>query len=277
MIGLTLPVGGIREPSLEHLSAEEIYETLLSRKVSNKYKLRKSWRDLGKASSSPRDDNAGPAASRQRAENDAYWKNALRQAEVMARTSSQGKLPAGWEREVARIGNTQLDWRSYLWRFAARTPDDYNGFDRRFVWQVIYLDALDSESIEVFIAVDTSGSVNHEMIGQFLGEVRGIVSTYSRMQATLWYADTRLYGPYDLTEEKSLPKLRGGGGTSFIPFFAELEQQSPILPGRRLAIYLTDGFGDFPNTLPELSVLWVIPPGGLPNEKFPFGEVARLI
>jgi predicted metal-dependent peptidase len=42
-------------------------------------------------------------------------------------------------------------------------------------------------------------------------------------------------------------------------------------------IYLTDGYGTFPRQPPEHSVLWVVTPGGLPSNKFPFGSMARLI
>jgi predicted metal-dependent peptidase len=41
-------------------------------------------------------------------------------------------------------------------------------------------------------------------------------------------------------------------------------------------VYLTDGFGDFPLEPPKLPVLWVVTPGGLAPEGFPFGEVVSL-
>jgi predicted metal-dependent peptidase len=41
-------------------------------------------------------------------------------------------------------------------------------------------------------------------------------------------------------------------------------------------VYLTDGFGTFPNKTPDHPVLWVVTPGGLESENFPFGNVVRL-
>jgi len=41
-------------------------------------------------------------------------------------------------------------------------------------------------------------------------------------------------------------------------------------------IYLTDGYGDFPEQAPATPTLWVVPPGGLEDEGFPFGDVLRL-
>ena len=66
----------------------------------------------------------------------------------------------------------------------------------------------------------------------------------------------------------------GGGGTSFIPFFNQVAalKDDPV----DLCVYLTDGYGDFPATPPEMPVLWVIVGGGIESRRIPFGEVARL-
>ena len=44
-----------------------------------------------------------------------------------------------------------------------------------------------------------------------------------------------------------------------------------------VCVYLTDGYGTFPDTPPELPVLWVVTPGGLDLSQFPFGETVRLL
>jgi hypothetical protein len=44
-----------------------------------------------------------------------------------------------------------------------------------------------------------------------------------------------------------------------------------------VCIYLTDGYGSFPDRLPELPVLWVVTPGGLDLSQFPFGEAVCLL
>jgi predicted metal-dependent peptidase len=273
---LSLPTGAIREPQLEQLAVEEVYEALLAARVPRP-SLAEGWRDLQESPLSGAADAAGPAVARQRAELETYWKGALRQAEVLARSAQRGTVPAGWAREAERIEQAQLDWRSHLWRFIAHTPSDFSGFDRRFLWQGLYLDGLDGETVAVRIAVDTSGSVDNALIGQFLGEVRGILAAYPQLDGQLWYADAALYGPYPLGADTPLPPPQGGGGTSFRPFFAALARESATPAGERLAVYLTDGYGDFPAQPPDGPVLWVVAPGGLANEEFPFGEVARLV
>lgn len=44
-----------------------------------------------------------------------------------------------------------------------------------------------------------------------------------------------------------------------------------------VCVYLTDGYGEFPEEAPQLPVLWVVVPGGLPSEEIPYGEICRLI
>lgn len=74
-----------------------------------------------------------------------------------------------------------------------------------------------------------------------------------------------------------MPKPQGGG-TSFRPFFTALAQEESAKRSReQLAVYLTEGYGDFPDAPPDGPVLWVVAPGGLVSAAFPFGEVARLI
>ena len=40
-------------------------------------------------------------------------------------------------------------------------------------------------------------------------------------------------------------------------------------------IYMTDGYGDFPDECP-IPTLWAVPESGLDSERFPFGEVLRI-
>jgi predicted metal-dependent peptidase len=209
------------------------------------------------------------------AEIETHWRNALQQAAVVARTVSQGKLPAGMERELASLTSPQLDWRSYLWRYLVQTPTDFIGFDRRFIGRGLYLEALVGESVRVFVAVDTSGSIDNEQLRMFLSEVQGILSAYPHLQCDLYYVDAEAYGPHPLNPDSNLPSPKGGGGTSFVPFFSQVQETWDGHQG--ICIYLTDGYGTFPEQPPELPTLWVVTPGGLDLSQFPFGEAVRLL
>ena len=43
-----------------------------------------------------------------------------------------------------------------------------------------------------------------------------------------------------------------------------------------VAVYLTDGDGPFPSVAPNYPVLWIVTPGGIDEETFPFGDVVRM-
>ncbi|NER82078.1 MAG: hypothetical protein F6K42_21460, partial [Leptolyngbya sp. SIO1D8] len=296
-----LPEGGLRAQKLEHLSVEEVYEILCSESDSrytlhNPDLLNEPLPENGtkQASQLKQEENSDSSGSpslkavvtealgseeglsnTQKAEIEAHWKNALMQAEIVARTTSQGKLPAGVARVIEEIAEPQLDWRTYLWRYLVQTPTDFQGFDRRFVHRGLYLEALHGESVQVYLCIDTSGSIYTTLLEMFLGEVHGILSAYPHISCELYYADADLYGPYELSVDSQIPSARGGGGTSFVPFFQQVNEcWDHITQG--VCIYFTDGYGTFPNTLPDLPTLWVVTPGGLPIVQFPFGEAVRL-
>ena len=127
--------------------------------------------------------------------------------------------------------------------------------------------------MSVAVCVDTSGSIGEKDLGRFLNEIRAILAAYPATKVDLYCCDTDLHGPWKLdSPECPTPKITGGGGTSFVPFFGVLKNSPPDA-----AVYLTDGFGKFPGEKPTFPTLWVILPGGLLSRKFPFGETARML
>lgn len=288
--GFELPPGAIRNHALEHLSVEEIYEIVVVKEINcsigEQDLLDKSPSDCegGSLSSNGNGDslsasngNGDSLSQKKQAAMEAHWKNAMHQAITVARTSNQqGNIPAWLQRELGALKQAQLDWRSYLWRYLVRTPTDFTGFDRRFIGQKLYLEALEGESVQVFVAVDTSGSVGDRELQMFLSEVAGILSAYPHIKCELYYADAEAYGPYSLETSSKMPKPVGGGGTSFVPFFEKVSINRDW-HSNGVCVYLTDGYGTFPSAPPALPVLWVVTPGGLDLAAFPFGEAVRLL
>ena len=68
----------------------------------------------------------------------------------------------------------------------------------------------------------------------------------------------------------------GGGGTNFCPFFERVVKEYD-LSAPLVGVYLTDGYGQFPDLPPSFPTLWVVTPGGRSLDQFPFGEVVRLV
>ncbi len=206
-----------------------------------------------------------------------HWRNALRKAEMASRMAAknQGQLPAGLMLELDQMMNPIMDWRWLLWRFVVRTPDDFEGFDRRFVHQGLYLDQLESNRLNVLVAVDTSGSIERDELTQFISELQGICHAYDFIKVELYYVDADIYGPFSLADGLDKAPPQGGGGTDFAVFYEQVVDQ---LNSNDVDIitYFTDGFGDFPLKAPSIETMWVVTSGGLDSQSFPFGEVARL-
>lgn len=263
---LDLPDGAVREPKLAHLQVEEIYELLDGR---DDLRCMSDLLGDGDGDGLPGLDIGGLK------EAEAQWRAALNQAATLAR--QHGKMPGGAGRELASAATPQVDWKAALWRYLVQTPNDFQGYDRRFFSRGLYIDALEGQSLRVYISVDTSGSIDGKLLGAFLAEVESILSSYPHIRADLYYADAEIHGPYPLGKGDTLPKPKGGGGTSFVPFFDAITEHGADDPfGQSVAVYLTDGYGSFPDPAPGISTLWVVTPGGLEDEGFPFGEVVRL-
>lgn len=272
--GYVLPLSALRAPHWEQFSTEEVYELIL--REANPFQL--AWRDLlercpGDCQPSAEEGTRGEG---RQAALETYWRQAQAQAKVIEQSLTHGWTPGAGEREIQSLLAAQLDWRSYLWRYLTHTPSDFNDFDRRFIGQRLYLDALAGETVRVFVGVDTSGSVGDEQLQVFLSEVQGILQAYPHLRCDLYYADSALHGPYALTANVVLPPPLGGGGTDFSPFFervtADQDEWTPAV-----SVYLTDGYGKFPDVPPQYPVLWVVTPGGLDLNQFPFGEAVRLL
>lgn len=272
--GFTLPEGGLRDIALERLSVEEVYE-----RVAKDARKSRAPVEADLLEEAPGDAAGSGEGQENKARaqilKEGQWRNALRAAAEASEAAGQGRAPAGLEREIESVREPQLDWRSYLWRFLTRTPVDFEEFDRRFVGRGLYLETISGQSVNVLVAVDTSASIQRTLLTQFLGEVSGILQAYPGLRCDLYFADAALDGPHALSSAMVIPPAKGGGGTDFRPFFAAAERDYVDWP-HKVAVYLTDGFGDFPQHAPDFATLWVVTPGGRLLEAFPFGEVVRL-
>ena len=261
-----LPEGSIQDWSLGHLSVEEVYEQV---KASGSRTHRPTLVDVRLGGV---DDSAAPSTG---PGSKGFWRNALEQALMVARRRDQSfgdKAGAGY-RELVQLREPQLPWTQMLWQFVTLTPTDFSGFDRRFLWRGLYLDATEQESVRLKVAIDTSGSITGFELSAFMSELLAILRAYPHVEGECYFADARVHGPYALDEELLTRKPEGGGGTSFEPFFNLLKDGSGATD---LCLYFTDGHGGFPCDVPSSPVLWIVTPGGLATERFPFGEVARM-
>ena len=207
---------------------------------------------------------------------ESYWKDKFQILRLQNQQVIYQTLPLGLSKEIDTILDPEVDWKHALWKFVAKTPVDFDDLDRRFVYRGLYLEALLSESLEVNVCIDTSGSISNSLLQKFLAELKGILVSYPHVKCDLYWADNNLYGPYSIESIDKIPKAQGFGGTSFVPFFKKIEMEKGLInDNHKIAVYFTDGYGDFPKNT-AVSTMWLVPTDCLESSRFPFGEVIRI-
>ena len=267
----SLPKGAYKSTDGEYYdkSAEYIYEKIKNININDD--------QLDLLEVSQNQGNEKDKIDGENAEN--YWKdkiNLLKNSSLYSSSKMQGFLPEGIEQEVEAVVEPEVDWRSALWKFVSKTPSDFDDLDRRFVYRKLYLEGLMTESVIADVCIDTSASISNNQLEQFMGELNGILSSYPNIKVNLYYCDTELFGPFELGSNSKIPAAKGFGGTSFVPFFKAIEKSEVgFNEVNRVAVYLTDGYGDFPKDC-TIPTLWLVTHDGLESETFPFGQVIRI-
>jgi len=99
------------------------------------------------------------------------------------------------------------------------------------------------EMIDVAIAIDTSGSIDGNMLKDFLCEVQGIMEQFAAYKIHLFTYDTDVHNPqqYDSENLEDISEYEpmGGGGTEFTAIFNYLKHEQ--IEPKRLVV-LTDGY-----------------------------------
>ena len=186
------------------------------------------------------------------------WRQHLAGAAQAARL--HGELPAALARLVDRLLQPQLPWRTLLAQYLSAIARDDFSYQRpsRREGEAI-LPTLRSHRLELVALVDTSGSIDDALLRGFVAELDALKSQLNA-RVTLNACDRELAtdGPWvsEPWEVLQLPDgLAGGGGTSFKPPFAWVEQAG-VQPD--LLVYFTDADGPFPAQPPAYPVLWVV-------------------
>ena len=285
---LKLPAGAVEDLGLAPLCVEEIYEKLLNdRKSTSKNRLtlrREAYKldvvDLVELPDDGGDSHDSLNSSDLSAQLVTTWSSNVSCAIGMAGKQHHGSPPAALLRSVLEANVPQIDWQSALWRSVVRTPDDFSGFDRRHIWRGLYVEVLEADTVDIDVCIDTSGSVSDSQLSEFLGVLRNIVCSYPSVRCRLYYADSQCVGPFEVDINRPLASAVGGGGTDFRPFFAAVAARVAADGAHSNAsptvIYITDGYGMFPKTAPDLDVLWVVTAGGRESCDFAFGTVLRM-
>ncbi|MGB5259096.1 MAG: VWA-like domain-containing protein [Gammaproteobacteria bacterium] len=200
------------------------------------------------------------------------WRQRLAGAAQQAMQA--GKLGGSLRRLVDHLLQPQLPWRMLLARYMnAASRDDYSYMrPSRREGEAIF-PSLRSAQTDIVVVVDTSGSIQTQEMREFVSEIDAIKGQV-RARITLLACDVRLSPEapwvYEPWEAFALPDdIRGGGGTSFTPPFAWVEEQG-LIPD--LLVYFTDAEGEFPEQEPRFPVIWLVKG----REPVPWGQRIQL-
>lgn len=163
-------------------------------------------------------------------------RKALQEADIALHQALQsalhmGDMPAGFVRLLKKECRLQLDWRELLQRFLEQCADnDYSWTtpNRRYLHQGIYLPSRREARLpHVALAIDSSGSVDEQVLAAFCSELSSILDAYDTTLTVLFH-DNRIQGETTFTRMDFPLSLtpQGGGGTDFRPVCAHIAEQN---------------------------------------------------
>lgn len=193
--------------------------------------------------------------------------------QINQKMKDQGELPKDLKRFFPELLIDTIDWRSELHRYLnVHAKEDYRFSppNKKYIHQGIALPSLNSELLKIVVAIDTSGSIDTNLLSLFFTHFQSIMESFNSYEIDLIECDAkiqehRVFYPGDYIEYKAI----GGGGTDFRPVFEYIHDR---IYDAQILIYFTDGFGTFTDIAPSYDVLWIMPQ----KTSVPFGEVLEI-
>lgn len=265
----SLPPSRLYDPKWRDMPSEEVYAKLPDELV-DELSAQPDWNfgscldptDTGEASSNA--DMEGQSTE---------WRLAVEQAGMAAKAA--GKLPAGLQRIVDEVTEPKIPWERQLWSFLnKRKPaaHSWNRPQRRLAYSGLHLPSKKYiPTGDIVVAIDTSGSMSQSELAACGAELIEIFKAIQPTNIYVLYADSAVdrvdhFTCFDFPDFDTLFRPSGGGGTSFIPPFEWVDENLHSPPDA--FVYMTDGYGPFPEHEAEYPTLWlinndkVVPPHG---------------
>lgn len=223
-IGEKITVCGLLyDPKYKGWSMEEVYDDLM--KNANKLDISKLSQMVldehldGKGEGEGKDGKGRPKLSD--AEKKAI-KDEIKEAVLQAaQASGAGNLPGGVRRMIKDLTEPMIGWKELLEQQIQSTIKNDFTFARpsRKGW---HMDAImpgmkPGETIDIFIGIDTSGSIGPEDLKIFFSEIKGIMDSYTEYKIKIVGWDTEIGGIGEFTSDNMADITEfdpmGGGGT----------------------------------------------------------------
>lgn len=272
--GLLIPIGANYNKEYEGMYAEEIYDAL------------KNELNLGEGDAFGESGDSVPEASIMEQGDDSQsfgniegisdvldtqdelqWQYAASIAQEVAQR--KGAMPLGLERLGKKVKPSDVDWRFELYNAVNRHMRNNYAFmppNKKHIHRGIALPSLTSDTLSLCVAIDTSGSIDDQLLGAFMEEFKTIMQNFPSVKIELIIADAKVHAHHSFQGGERMDfALKGGGGTDYRPTFDYVEAN---LPMTTMLLYFTDGEGSFPRIPPNYEMLWALSR----KAKVPFGR-----
>ena len=274
---ISLPKEAIYDDDLKHLGVREIYSILKDKQSKDKNYLKDKYGEEDVNECLRKEKQAGNSDRESKEANKEKWKNIINKAKTIAKMKQAGVKGSGMARVFKELLEPTINWKDALYKYITQSRADFEGYDRRFVHDGMYIDDVGGNKVHVAAFVDTSGSVDEELLQNFLSELFFAINSTRGTTGYLYYFDTELYPQGNIEDLNGVPKPVGLGGTSFVPIMKELNKiSSENSHTNTVGIIYTDGFAPMTWEEPETPLLWCISPGGVKEENIKYGDVVRI-
>jgi predicted metal-dependent peptidase len=261
--GLKIPKGANFNSAFKDMYAEEIYEVL---KEENFLETSNTFSDEN--IEEEKFSNLSNIEEDLNEKDESEWEYADSLAKEVALRKS--KTPLGLERLAKKVVLRNVDWKFELYNAINRHMRNNYAFmppNKKHIYRGVALPSLSSDTLSLVVAIDTSGSINDELLGAFLDEFKSIMQSFPSIAIELIIADAKVHAHYTFQGASEIDfALKGGGGTDYRPTFEYIEAN---LPMSSMLLYFTDGDGIFPRIPPPYEVIWAL---SQKKNKIPFGR-----
>jgi predicted metal-dependent peptidase len=225
------------------------------------------------------------------------WKEIAKRIQVDMETlsKSQGNMAGGLLEGLREVNRERYDYTAFLKKFAVmgeamQVNDDefdyvFYTYGLKLYKNMPLIEPLEYKEVkrirEFVIAIDTSGSVEGELVQTFLQKTYNIMkqteSFFSRINIHIIQCDADIQEHIRITSQKEFDeylktlKIRGFGGTDFRPVFRMVDRliEEKEFSNLRGMIYFTDGWGTFPAKKPKYETAFVFIKEDYFNENVP--------
>ena len=216
---------------------------------------------------------------------EAEWKEISGRVKVDLETSSKewGDRSANLMQNITEVNRETYDYTDFLRKFAVmgeemQINDDefdyiFYTYGLQLYKNVPLIEPLEYKDVkkvkEFVIAIDTSGSVQGELVKKFVTKTYNILSQqanfFTKINVHIIQCDTSIQKDDKITSKEEFEEymqhieLRGFGGTDFRPVFKYVDDliKRGEFENLKGLIYFTDGYGTFPTKKPAYDTAFI--------------------